>query len=176
MGFIITDQCRRANMLPTWRTLHLNHIKQLRMMIRDRRQVEEAKRCLKDAQRSAAYARRKWFNASDANTITFMDGYSVSVGDVVEVSTRYGTDGQGVVIAVDQARDKVKVDLDPAVTRFGQFDNYPVKTGGHFDRARDHGLNGGEIVGTIRNLRGEKVERAVMWPLRNCDQREVIHA
>jgi hypothetical protein len=135
------------------------------MMIRDRRQVEEARTCLKQAQRSAARARRTWFNASDANTITFMDGYSVSVGDVVEVSTKGCTDGQGVVIAVDQNRDKVKVDLDPAVTKFGPAELYKLKTGGFFDRARDHGLNGGEIVGTIRNLRGRPVCRPHMPPV-----------
>lgn len=68
MGFIITDQCRRANMLPTWRTLHLNHIRQLRMFIRARHsflQRDEAKRLLKDAQRSAARARRNWFAAAN---------------------------------------------------------------------------------------------------------------
>lgn len=67
MGFTITDQCRRANMLPTWRTLHLNHIKQLRMMIRDRRSFlyrDEAKRLLKQAQAQAARARQTWFAAA----------------------------------------------------------------------------------------------------------------
>lgn len=128
-------------------------------MIRQRRQELSAYSCLKSAQRVAAKARQTWFNASDANTITFMDGYSVSVGETVCVSTKGGTDGYGVVTAVDQNRDKVKVALDPTITTFGYSESYPLKTGGHFDRARDHGLNGGEIMGTIRSLRGLPVSR-----------------
>jgi hypothetical protein len=61
---VITDQCVRANMLPTWRKLHLSHIAQLRMMIREGRQVSDAKACLKRAQNSAALARRQWVRAA----------------------------------------------------------------------------------------------------------------
>lgn len=62
--FLITDQCRRANMLPTWRKLHLTYIRHLRMMIADRRQVLSARECLKSAQRSALVARRTWQEAA----------------------------------------------------------------------------------------------------------------
>lgn len=60
----IDEQCVRANMLPHWRVLHLSHMRQLRMMIRDGRQVDSARDCLKRAQRSAAFARRQWFAAA----------------------------------------------------------------------------------------------------------------
>jgi hypothetical protein len=60
----IAEQCARSNMLPRWRAIHLNHMRQLRMMIRDGRQVDSARDCLKRAQRSAALARRQWFAAA----------------------------------------------------------------------------------------------------------------
>ncbi len=64
MTFVLTDQCVKANMLPTWRTLHLNYLRQLRMMIRDGRQVDSARDCLKRGQRSALLARRQWERAA----------------------------------------------------------------------------------------------------------------
>ena len=45
----LSEQCIRANMLPKWRYFHLSHMKQLRMMIREGRQVVDAKFCLKNA-------------------------------------------------------------------------------------------------------------------------------
>lgn len=61
---MITEQCIRSNMLPRWRTIHLNHIRQLRRMIREGRQVIDAKICLKQAQHRAAKARQAWFAAA----------------------------------------------------------------------------------------------------------------
>lgn len=60
----LQERCERTNMLPRWRTLHLNHMRQLRMMIRDGRQVDSARDCLKRAQRSAALARRQWYGVA----------------------------------------------------------------------------------------------------------------
>jgi len=51
-------------MLPTWRKLHLGYIRQLRLMVREGRQVADAKACLKRAQASAASARRRWMAAA----------------------------------------------------------------------------------------------------------------
>lgn len=149
MGFTITDQCRRANMLPTWRTLHLNHMKQLRMMIRDRRQVDEARTCLKGAQRSAALARRTWFASADNPSMSFDDGRTFHLGDLVEVCTKYGTDGVGTVIGFNFRAGKVKIALDPSRTIYGPLDRWQVRENGEpmgfYDRARDQGLAGGEI-------------------------------
>jgi hypothetical protein len=79
-------------------------------------------------------------------SMTFYDGFTARIGDEVTVSTKYGTGGRGKVIGFDLDRSKVKVDLDPTVTVYGKFDRWPLKTGGFFDRARDHGIAGGEIV------------------------------
>jgi len=56
----ITEQCVRANMLPTWRKIALSHMRQLRMMISEGRQATDARICLKRAQRSAILSRRQW--------------------------------------------------------------------------------------------------------------------
>ena len=64
MSFTLTPQCHRSNMLPTWRKLHLGYIRQLRLMVREGRQVADAKACLKRAQASAASARRRWMAAA----------------------------------------------------------------------------------------------------------------
>lgn len=60
----ITDQCLRANMLPSWRYIALSHMKQLRMMIREGRQTVDARMCLRRAQRSALLSRRQWLSAA----------------------------------------------------------------------------------------------------------------
>ena len=70
MAFIITEQCVRSNMLPTWRTLHLNYIRQLRSSIRhirsglQRGDAAEYERVLRRAQQRAANDRQRWFAAA----------------------------------------------------------------------------------------------------------------
>lgn len=81
------------------------------------------------------------------DSVTFMSGRTYSVGDRVKVSTKYGTDGTGTVIGfVDKpSRTTVRIQMDPD-TVYGQYDRWNLKTGGDFDRIRDHGVAGGEIV------------------------------
>lgn len=66
----IQEHCLRANMLPTWRKLHLSHMRQIRMMIRNGRQVVDALYCLKNAQRSALAARKQWFAAKSGEYVS----------------------------------------------------------------------------------------------------------
>lgn len=67
MAMQITEQCVRANMLPTWRRLHLSYMRQMRMMIREGRQLSDARDCLKRAQRSACLARKQWSAAAQVS-------------------------------------------------------------------------------------------------------------
>lgn len=51
------QKCAALNLLPRWRSIHLNHMRHLRMMIRDGRQVYSARECLKRAQAAAGRQR-----------------------------------------------------------------------------------------------------------------------
>lgn len=66
----IQELCARANMLPTWRKIYLSNIRQLRMMIREGRQVSDARACLKNTQRSALAARKQWFAAKSGEYVS----------------------------------------------------------------------------------------------------------
>lgn len=81
-------------------------------------------------------------------TVVFLDGFTVSVGDTVKFHTKYCSEGTGVVIEiVEPKRGPVRIVLEPTYegTR-GAYDGWPLKEGGDYDRLRTHGIYGGEIV------------------------------
>lgn len=80
-------------------------------------------------------------------TVTFADNFTVSVGQCVKFSTRYGSQGQGTVTKISESQSGVtRIHLEPSYEgERGRLDGWPLKDGGEFDRLRDHGVFGGEI-------------------------------
>lgn len=76
------------------------------------------------------------------DTIKFLDGFSVSVGQRVTLHSRYGTRGAGTVLGIKG--DNVRVQMDEG-TEFGALDRYPLKTGGIYDAIATAGVSGGCI-------------------------------
>lgn len=83
--------------------------------------------------------------------ITFEDGRTFKVGQRVEVYAG-SVHGIGTIIGIDpNVRNpkpiKVKLDADVKV---GEFDRWPLRTGGYYDRCRDGGVAGGEILRIVK--------------------------
>lgn len=79
------------------------------------------------------------------NSVTFMDDRTFRVGDRVRFHTgsSWGT-GKVIGFGKDGGAVTVKVKADPDA-EIGRSDRWPLKTGGYFDRLRDHGIGGGNI-------------------------------
>lgn len=82
--------------------------------------------------------------------LEMMDGFVVNVGERIEFSTKYGSDGFGIVAGFNIFHREPHIVLkDVEYTRTGPFDRWPLKAefgGGFYDRLTDYGINGGEIV------------------------------
>jgi hypothetical protein len=84
------------------------------------------------------------------NSVTFMDDRTFRVGDRVRFHTgsSWGT-GKVIGFGKDGGAVTVKVKADPDA-EIGRSDRWPLKTGGYFDRPRDHGIGGGNIQEKLR--------------------------
>lgn len=79
------------------------------------------------------------------DSVTMMDGRQFRVGQRVSFSTKYGSRGSGTVREIRPGTYGLLL-TDLNYEERGMFDGWPLKDGGDYDRLRDHGICGGEIV------------------------------
>jgi hypothetical protein len=81
------------------------------------------------------------------SSITFDDGFTVSIGQNITFNTRHGSVGTGVVMGFQRVGKRVSilVEANKETTDWSHFDRWPLRDGGFYDRLREQGLAGGEI-------------------------------
>lgn len=90
---------------------------------------------------------------ANLNQVTFLDDRTFTVGDRVAFSTKYGTNGEGVVIGFGRncGTTTIKIKPDAGTNYTGMYDRWSLLKGGHFNRLCDHGIHGGEITKNLTN-------------------------
>jgi hypothetical protein len=108
--------------------------------------------------------------AEASREVRFEDGRKFSVDDRVQVHTRYGTRGLGTVIGFGHAGTRVKLAMD-SDAQWGERDRWPLNPEqaskhGHpyYERPRDAGVSGGEIVAHVPSDEPADERRSVGTP------------